>query len=236
MPIVTPLGPIDIFGQERHLNDSISKDERITATALLSKGGFPRSALREGAAVMGAESGYKTDIDNGICCIGLMQINYKAWRGKLGIPADEGKAKDYLKDPVNNVTVAHEIWKDAGGTFTRDWEARQNGAYRRYLGQNPLITVTKNTLIGDVGDAVGGAVDKVTDPLGAIGDTISFLSSPDSWFRIGKGVLGGWLIVLGVGGIVFVVAKKAVASPVGQTATDLIPGGGVAKTALKIAK
>lgn len=205
-------------------NDRIAPDERITAKDLLSKGGFPDSALRDGAAVMGAESGYDPNAEN-YCCVGLMQINAMAHKGKMGIPADETEARKWLKNPHNNVRVAYQIWQGAGGSFAPDWEAFTNGSYRRFLGRNPVITI-KHTATGNAGlDGVTGAVGDVVDALtpfdelaGLTSGVITLLTDRDTWFRVGKGVLGYSLVIIGAGGLVFIIGSRISKSQAGQTA------------------
>jgi hypothetical protein len=233
--IIPPIVPPWIGPKPGSVDDSLAKDEKITAQELLRRGGFPRSQLRTGAAVMGAESGYNPDIDNGICCIGLMQINYKVHKGTKGIPADEEKAKEWLRDPLNNVKVAYAIWVEAGMRWCdgngNPWEAHCNGAYRKFLGQNPVITVKKNTGSGAIGDAVGDVADAA---LGPIDEIAGALLSPSTWFRIAKGGFGGAMLVLGTGALVFVIATRSnTVKKAASVAADVVPAGKAAKVAGK---
>jgi len=236
--IPAPLRPWDLPGIPQvplapkagdYVNDVAAKDERVHASELMRRNGFPESSLREGVATMGAESGYDPNVDNGICCIGLMQVNVDAHKGTKGIPADRDKAVEWLKVPDNNLKVAYIIWVGAGRKFCagnmNPWEANCNGKWRGYVGQDPLITVKKNTGTGAV---VGGVVDAALGPLDEIA---SALLSADTWFRIGKGTLGGVLLIIGVGGLMFVVANKVAKTPAVQAATGVVPVGKAAKVA-----
>lgn len=216
------------------VGDAIVPDRKMRATEILRAGGFPARALKEGAAVMGAESGFNPDADNGVCCVGLMQVNLNH-AGSYGIPSNKDEAKKWLKHPINNARAAYGIWKDAGGTFDKDWEVKMNGRWRSYYGQDPLITVDSRSAFDPITDTVGGAVDVVTSPFDAVQDLASALLSKDTYFRLGKGLLGGWLIGIGVAGLVFVVARKAVNSDAGKAALDIVPAGKVTKIA-KVAK
>lgn len=214
-----------------YVNDIAAKDERVHASELLRRNGFPESSLREGVATMGAESGFDPNADNGICCIGLMQVNVDAHKGTKGIPADRAKAVEWLKIPDNNCKVAHTIWVGAGRKFCagngNPWEANCNGRWRNFVGQDPMITVKKNTgtggVIGDIADVALGPLDEIA----------SALLSADTWFRIGKGTLGGVLVIIGIGGLMFVVANKVAKTPAVKAATSAIPAGKVAKVVSK---
>lgn len=65
---------------------------------------------------------------------------------------------------------------------------------------------------GDVIDGAGDALSKVGDAASVFGKVATALTNPDTWWRIGKGYLGGTLIILGAAGLVFVVAKSTVTS------------------------
>lgn len=74
--------------------------------------------------------------------------------------------------------------------------------------------------------AVTGAANAVISPLEALGKVGAALLNPNTYFRLGKGALGGTLLILGTGGLVFVVANKATSGGAGK----------IAKTAVKTVK
>jgi hypothetical protein len=55
---------------------------------------------------------------------------------------------------------------------------------------------------------LSGAANTISDVAGAVSAIVNALFDPSTYFRIGKGLLGGIFVVLGVGGIVFVVSSK----------------------------
>lgn len=217
-PGLLPAGPIITTGGPHPgtVNDDAAKDKKVRASRLISDAGWHGRDAIIARGVMGAESGFRPDADNGICCIGLMQINMPVWAGKVGIPADHKVATDWLKDPVNNLKAAHAIQVHGGWT---PWETYTNGSYKMHEKEDPLITVKHNTILSMTEDAVG----TITDPLGAVGDLASALLSKDTWFRIGKGIVGWNLLLLGTAGLVLVVGLRA-----SKTAP--------VKTAIKVAK
>lgn len=207
------------------------------ASEILRGGGFPAYAIRTGVAVMGGESSYNPKAGN-YCCHGLMQVNVLVWAGKLGIPADRDQAIKWLEDPDNNAKAAYGIFKAAGNKWT-PWEAFTTGAYRTHLGQDPLIKVDTDTAIGDITDTIG---DVVTAPFDAVGEVagaavhvLTALLNPSTWLRLGKGALGGTLLVVGTGVLVYIAANKASGGAVGAVAGQL-PTGKVAKVAGKAGK
>jgi hypothetical protein len=82
-------------------------------------------------------------------------------------------------------------------------------------------------IIGDIGGALGSlfhvpgipGLNGIGDALGAIGSFFKLITSPDTWFRVGKGILGFALIIIGTGALVFVVANKATGGGVTKAAT-----------------
>lgn len=78
----------------------------------------------------------------------------------------------------------------------------------------------KGTISGGVADTVGSVADAALGPLDELAST---LLSKDTWFRVGKGVVGWNLLLLGTAGLVLVVGLR-----VSKTAP--------VKTALKVAK
>lgn len=179
----------------------------------LNAGGDP-SRADIAVAVALAESGGKTDAQhvntNGTIDRGIWQIN-----------SVHGAQSTF--DPANNASAAVSISKN--GTDWTPWTTFNSGAYKQFLGKSG------GTSIGDIGSAVGGAasgaaktatgvVGGATDALSALGGIAKALLSPDTYFRLGKGLLGGVLLILGTGALVFVVANHASGGGVVKAAKD----------------
>lgn len=164
-------------------------------------------------------------------------------------------------DPAYTVAAAHEVWQKQGW---RAWVTYKTGAYLAFMGQDADLTADDPSLAEKIGRAIlgpvtgslvpdsvaegvaggalgpiGGAVVTGQNPLdgmAAVGRILTSLTDPSTWMRIGKGYLGGVLIVLGVGGIVFVVANRAQSTPAGQAVISAVPVGRAATTAKAAAK
>lgn len=209
---------------------------------ILRKAGFEGENLDVAAMVVGAESGGDPSAKNKKACgtradgspayaVGLMQI-CTVHLDKGGIL--EGWTEDDLRNPVANAR-AGKIVLDAQGWGA--WATYTNGAFRRYIRFNPdlqtstkgggsISDIAKSALgtawdiididLPDVGGAVSDTANAVADIPGAIGDAVHTLTTPSTWFQIGKVILGGALVLMGVAGVVFVVGKTASsATPVG---------------------
>jgi hypothetical protein len=211
----------------KEADDVAAKDTRIPASKLIhDETGWRGQDAKIAVAVMGGESGFKTDAEN-FCCVGLMQVNADVHHGKYGMPDSIPEARKWLKNPVNNVRASYKLFVAVGGKWS-PWDAYNNGSYRKFWGQDPLITVGDNSLSGDVADAIGAPLDAA---LGPIDEIASAVLSPSTWLRVGKGALGGTLLILGVAGMVFVIASK---SNTVKTAASVVPVGraaGAVKTA-----
>jgi hypothetical protein len=211
-PLVPPVFPAPAA------DDAAVKDEKVRASKLIhDHTGWRGHDAFVARGVMGAESGFDPNVDNGVCCIGLMQMNLNH-AGSYGIPKDKEKAKAWLKDPVNNLTSAYKLWQDTGWSPT--WDTYVNGSYRLHMNEDPLITVKKGSLSGGVVDTVGAAADAALGPLDELAST---LLSKDTWFRVGKGVVGWNLLLIGTAGLALIVAVR-----VSKTAP--------VKSAVKVAK
>jgi hypothetical protein len=167
---------------------------------------------------------------NGTYDLGPWQVNsvhgYDEWK--------------MLTDEEYTVNAAYEVWQKQGWNA---WTTYKSGAYLAFMGQDAELQGGKTDGIGKewIPDAIGGAEDAiggaVKDAAGSIpgveqvGAVVNALSDASTWARIGKGTLGGVLIVMGVGAVVFVVANKVGSSP----AANVIPAGRAVK-ALKGAK
>lgn len=196
VPPVTTGGP--------HLptvDDKLVKDKKVRASKLIhDHSGWRGSNALIARGVMGGESGFNPNADNGICCVGLMQMNLNH-AGKYGIPAGQEAATKWLKNSVNNIESAYKLWQDQGWDA---WEAFTNGSFRKFQGHDPLVPIT-STVSGGVVDTVSDAADAALGPLDELAST---LLSKDTWFRIGKGALGFNLAMVGVAGLGLIVALR----------------------------
>lgn len=199
----------DILGKG---DDVLAKDERVHLSKLLADNGWGTGEeAKIAAAVVMGESGGNPNVVNSIKCVGLFQLNVPVHKGTRGMPADEEKAIEWAKDPVNNVRFARSLYESKGWA---PWDAYKNGSYRKFLGQDPLITVSHNSLT----DPISGAVNAVTSIPDTIAKIVGALFDPSTYLRVGKGALGGVFIIVGVGAAVFIIANKVANSDVGQGA------------------
>jgi hypothetical protein len=227
IPLPPMIPPLDLLPGADKVNDVLAGDttERIPASQLIQQEtGWRGNNAIIARAVMGGESSYNPDAANA-CCVGLMQVNASVHKGKFGMPSDEQEARQWLRDPRNNLRAAYKVWLLQGWDA---WEAYTNGSWRQHRGADPLITVrTKRTGTGAV---VGAAGDVVDAALGPVDEIAGALLNPSTWLRIGKGVGGMVLIVMGVGGLVFVVASK---SNTGKSLKSTAIGAAKAKVPIK---
>lgn len=200
-----PLIPPIMAGPK--VDDVLVPDDKVHASKLIAdETGWRGNDARIAVAVMGGESGYDPSAEN-YCCVGLLAVNVLVHNGKFGIPADKDKARAWAKDARNNVRAAYKIWLAQGWGA---WEAYTNGSYKTFIGRDPIINVGKGSVSGGVAGAAGAAVDAA---LGPVDEIAGALLNPSTWLRVGKGALGGTLILVGTGALVFVIASKASKSP-----------------------
>jgi hypothetical protein len=201
----------DVPHAAKHALDS-PKQKHLSAL-IRENTGWRGTAQHTAQGVTWAESRGDPKARN-YCCTGLMQIHY-VHCGTKGLSKDRETCRKELEDPGRNLRVAFALWNETGGRTAAEhwqpWEGYTNGSWRKHTSFDPLINLEDNT----VGGAVGDAAEAVIKPFDAL---ITFLTSPDSWFRIGKGLLGGLLVILGVGAIVFIVAQKVQGSAIGKAA------------------
>ena len=91
--------------------------------------GFPEGAIATAVAISQAESSGNASAvnnanSNGTSDYGLMQIN--------SVHSDLLKGHDW-KDPQQNMDMAYQIYKSAGGSFS-PWSTYNNGAYNKFMG------------------------------------------------------------------------------------------------------
>lgn len=218
--IPTPIGvPLGMFGKA---NDLASTDKTIHMSQLVTI--WPAAHRKEAIGEAGAESGFNPKAVNSAPCdakgnhaVGLWQVctNHA---GILGSPKDVAGFTTWLQNPENNAKAAHAIWSAAGGTFARDWPTWNNGAWRKYANQDPTITVNKNTLTGDIANTASDVVNAVLTPIEVMAKLVGALFDPSTYLRLGKGALGGVLVIAGTGAIVFIVANRASGGKVAHAA------------------
>lgn len=67
--------------------------------------------------------------------------------------------------------------------------------------------------IGDAIGAVGDVVDGAASAAGGVAHLATALLNPSTYLRVGKGLLGGILVIVGVGALVYVTGNKLANSP-----------------------
>jgi len=216
-------------------DDVLVKDERVPLSKLMTEEtGWRGAKLKEAMAITGAESSYDVNAENS-CCVGLMQMNVDVHQGKFGIPVGRAKAVKWLKNPRNNLSAAYKLFVSVGGSW-QPWEGYtgptgrgDGGEWRKFVGKDPLITVSNNSLSDPITDAANSVVDAALGPLDEIASAIL---SPSTWFRVGKGALGGTMLIIGIAAFVFVVASK---SNTGKAIQSAVIGGSPVGKAAKAA-
>lgn len=147
--------------------------------------------------------------------VGLMQMmtGTGGHCGQFGSPAAKGHAARlpdndpcvrWYQDPDNNLRAAKRYHAQAGWS---PWAA--SGGVPEPTNWDPMIVTDKDTIIDGAGQVAGAVVSPFAAVAEAAVDLIGALLSKDTWFRIGKGWLGGVLIVTGTGALVLIIANRA---------------------------
>lgn len=198
--------------------DLTEKDIRKPLADLIADAGFAGNDAVVMRAIVFAESGARPGAvghnRNGTRDVGLAQIN-TVHKGSFGTPADEDDFVAAMKNPVNNLAVSYQLYKRRGGFG--DWVTYNNGRYRLFMPRplNPIITVEKRSISKSLGITNEQVQDKIIDtaknltPIDELASAAKTLLTADTWARVGKGVLGGGLLMLGTGALVFVIASRA---------------------------
>lgn len=85
--------------------------------------------------------------------------------------------------------------------------------------------ITNGKTYSDGGGGLGGIIDSLpivggvsstVHAVSSVGDFLSLLTQPSTWFRVGKVAIGSVVVIIGAGTIVFVIANKAASSPTGK--------------------
>jgi len=188
--------------------DLLVPDTTVKLSRIIAKAGWNGQNAQLARAVALAESGGDPLIVNGSGAVGLFQILERAHIGQHGTPKTHDAWVKHMQDPIYNAQFAYWLWQDAGQDFHRDWQASESkwGKYRHQsVHDDPDVVVKKNSITSTAGDVATAAAA----PFTAVGDLIGALADPSTYLRIGKGLLGGILVVLGAAAVVYVVASKS---------------------------
>lgn len=146
--------------------------------------GQRHSELAVAVAIALAESGGHWAVVNPIGATGLWQI----------YPGNEN-----LKDPSANATAAYNKYVNAGHRFT-PWTTFNNKVYLPFLVRAEAAVKKTHR---DRPGFTGGGEGFVHDVIAFTGDLpkdlatfFSFLTSGQTWLRLGEGILGGILLIL----------------------------------------
>lgn len=201
------------------VDDLAAKDDTTTVSALVAKYWGPNEKTREGDPAQGvargliyAESGGDPKVVNPAPCSADGKNHAVGW---LQICCPMNMATEDAKDPDKNLAEARKLYDAAGKSFAKDWPTYGNGAWKGHTNFDKTVTVSKNSLTGAVGNVVDSA-------LGPVDEFISSLLSASTYMRVGKGALGGVLIVVGVvtmAGIAIKASGALGVTPVGRTVT-----------------
>ncbi len=160
---------------------------------LLGSNGFKGDGLDIGAAVVMAESGgdakNKHVNADGTVDRGLWMLN-KFWHPEVS------DACAYNAGCATR--AAFKISK--GGTDFSQWATYTNGAYKKfYKGKGGAAAASgaqTDSPLGNADDAVTGAISALTDPMQAIAGFVGTLFQASTWFRVGKVLLGGIVLIV----------------------------------------
>jgi hypothetical protein len=195
-----------------------------------SKAGFSGNDLDIAVAVALAESGGNTKAYNGNGkdrSYGLWQINMY---GDMG-PARQRQfalpSYDALYQPEVNAKAAKAIHKSQG--WSRGWTTYANGAYLKHMEKAKAAGASepKDSITDDLGDAV-----KAMSPVVGVADSINNFGS--TLFKGAANMAGiGVAIGLLMAGITLLIVSSKGARKAANIAANVVPGGAVAKGALK---
>src|SRR5271157_2305732 len=151
------------------------------------------------AAIALAESAGKTNAGN-YCCHGLWQVNTLVHPYTIA----------QMENPIENAKVAGAILKSQG---LGAWESYTNGSYKKYYtgAVTPVSGTTNVSFLGGVDPSElftnpGGSLGKILgestggNPLSLIGK-FEQLFSGEFWIKVGKILLGIFLLMAGVLGM-----------------------------------
>ena len=200
--------------------------------------GFPSGELVTAVAVAFAESSFNEAAThrnaNGTTDYGLWQIN-----SVHGFPEIASGA---WRTPTVNAQLAFRVWKSQGWNAWSVHRPTDTLGYARYLAAIPAAEAFVTAGVG-VGAGAAGAVgipgDQLEGAAGAAGDVLGvaaeiakeplvvlkWLQQPDTWYRIGRVVIGGALITIGV----WLFVTSSLAKPVVSAAKTVVGVAGPGK-------
>jgi hypothetical protein len=166
-----------------------------------------------------AESSGRTDVVNGIGCVGLWQINQREH-----VKDHPSWSVGWLKDPMNNARAAATLYRQFG---TRPWVSSQakwgeSAADRvKDVVRAPLDVVTAPV---DAALETARGIARVADAVERAG---AWISTPANMVRVAYVAVGGVMVIVAVGQItepLWRPAADAVTSAVGTVAGVAGPG------------
>lgn len=176
---------------------------------LARKHGFTGADVAIAVAVALAESGGNTTAThkntNGTIDRGLMQIN--SIHGNF----------DWA-NPDANMEKAHQIWKDAGGSW-KPWSTFKSQSYLKFWTQAVKAAGTGDTALPTQ------TVSSSGNPFQPIIDFATFIGDGHNWVRIGMFAAGGILLLIAL-------ARLTGASQLVNAAASVVPAGRVVKAAV----
>lgn len=204
--VLDPLfGPLASNTRDK-INDVLAKDSHSTLSALMEEVGVTGNENKIMVAVALSESGGQAGAthrnSDGTQDTGLWMIN-DVHHGAEPI----GTFRTRMKNARENAKEAASVLHSQGLTA---WTDYRNEKYKKFLGKDATVTTDKDTVTGSLSGV--GSVLKTTERVAGA------LLNPSTYLRLGKGLLGGSLVILGIGGLVFVVGSKVNASPVATIA------------------
>lgn len=188
IPQLVPLAPGGDVSP--HSKDQYSFSELYD---LLGSNGFKGDGLDIGAAVVMAEShgnakAHNTNTD-GTIDRGLWQIN-SFWHREVS---------DACAYNAGCATRAAFKISRRGTDFSQ-WSTYTSGAWKQYYkgkgGAAAASGVQSDSPLGNADEVVTDAVDSVGSALSQIAGYVSVLFQASTWFRIGKVVLGGVVLIV----------------------------------------
>lgn len=171
--------------------------------------GFRGGPLETAVAVALGESSGRTEVVNSIGCVGLWQINTRAWP-QYSVAA--------MKDPQANANAAYAI--SNGGTDWHPWEVYTKRSYLLFVPQakagvtalqhlgadtspslfdrlRGVVRAPIDTAAGVV-DAAQGAAEGVTQFAQFPAKVLAWISDRNNMIRVSKVVVGTGLVVAGM--------------------------------------
>lgn len=197
-----PLGGSPATDAGAKLADIGGKDTKVHVSDVLARNGWGSKTSNlngRARAVVYRESGGNPKAHNPSGATGWFQMMTPLHCGHYGIPKETSACVKWLEDPDNNAHAAHLLFLANGWA---PWAA--SGGVPLPTNWDPVVTTEKRDLLDTAGDAANVGVDAIN----VLGDVAGALLNPSTYLRLGKGLLGGTLIILGVGGIVFIVGQK----------------------------